>query len=231
MTSTAKLLPRLLDTWAFFTPAHPLLMPECINVIDAYNDPARPYHNQTHLVDVLEKLDWAKTAINLDSMDSFGKERMYMRIALALFYHDVIYDATAKDNEAKSRDLFLHHASSFGMHDDDKAAIARLIDITAKHTEANTLDEHILCDCDLAILGADRETFARYDRNIRIEYKHVPEAIWVMRRPGVLKHFLDQPRLYKTDAFHARFDAQARDNLRAAIAPSPLARLTRIFKR
>lgn len=229
---TQKLLPRLTTAWTYFVPAHPMLMPDCINVLDAYDDAARPYHNLTHLNDVLVKLDWAKEHVALDHIDTDTRARMFARIELALFYHDVIYDAKAKDNEAQSRDLFLQHAANFGMEPHDREAIARLIDITAKHTTATALDEQILCDCDLAILGADRETFDRYDRNIRIEYAHIPAAIWNVRRPGVLQHFLDQPRLYKTDAFHDRYDAQARDNLRHAIAPpSPLARLTRLFKR
>ncbi len=230
-----KLLPRFTKAWTFFSEAHPLLMPECINVLDAYDDPRRPYHNLTHLADVLDKLDWARTVLGndgtLDHLPAAERERMLMRIELALFYHDVIYDATAKDNEAKSRDLFLEHATHFGMAQDDRAAIARLIDITAKHTQASALDEQILCDCDLAILGAEREVFARYDRNIRTEYAHIPDTVWHLRRPAVLKHFFEQPRLYKTNAFHARYDAPARHNLRDAITPSPLAKLTRLFKR
>ncbi len=233
--SVQSLLPRFTDTWAFFVDPHPLLMPECINVLDAYDNPARPYHNIVHLADVLEKLDWARTVLGNDGTVSHlsieDSVRMFMRIELALFYHDVIYDAKAKDNEEKSRDLFLEHAKNFGMADDDRTAIARLIDITAKHTTASALDEHILCDCDLAILGADRETFARYDRNIRIEYAHIPQDVWNVRRPGVLKHFLDQPRLYKTNAFHKRYDEPARANLRGAITPSPLTRITRLFTR
>lgn len=230
-----NLLPRFTKAWTFFTPAHPLLMPECINVLDAYDDPKRPYHNLVHLNDVLEKLDWARTVLGndgtLDHLPADERERMLMRIELALFYHDVIYDAKAKNNEEKSRDLFLEHAVHFGMDSADSTAIARLIDITAKHTQASALDEQILCDCDLAILGAERETFARYDRNIRIEYAHIPADVWDQRRPGVLRHFLEQPRLYKTTAFHARYDATARKNLRDAVTPSPLTKLTRLFKR
>lgn len=231
----SALIPRFTQAWTFFTDPHPLMMPECINVLDAYDDTARPYHNIVHLTDVLEKLDWARTVLTndgtLNHLPADVRTRMFMRIELALFYHDVVYDAKAKDNEEKSRDLFNEHAKSFGMGEEDRVAIARLIDITAKHTTASALDEQILCDCDLAILGADRETFTRYDRNIRTEYAHVPAAIWDVRRPGVLKHFLDQPRLYKTEAFHKRYDEAARNNLRSAITPSPLARLTRLFKR
>lgn len=229
------LTPRFTKAWTFFVNPHPLLMPECINVLDTYDDPARPYHNIVHLNDVLEKLDWARTVLGNDGTVSHLSiedcTRLFMRIELALFYHDVIYDAKAKDNEEKSRTVFLEHAKNFGMDEADSTAIARLIDITAKHTQASALDEQILCDCDLAILGADRDTFARYDRNIRTEYAHIPAAIWDVRRPGVLKHFLDQPRLYKTDAFHKRYDASARANLRGAIAPSPLTRITRLFTR
>lgn len=219
------LLQRFLAAWHFFVPADARLTPEGLAVLAAYDAPTRAYHTLAHLADVLDQLEWAKTRIADAAPDTFA------RIELALFYHDAVYDPRASDNEAQSRDLFLRHAAAFGMRDDDTAAIARLIDITAAHTQASALDERILCDCDLAILGAEQPAFAAYDRNIRREYAHVPAALYTLRRAAVLRRFLDQPRLFKTAAFHDRYDAQARANLRGALAGSVLARLTRPFTR
>lgn len=219
------LLQRFLAAWHFFVPADARLTPECLAVLAAYDTPPRAYHTLAHLTDVLDQLDWAKTCIADATPDTFA------RIELALFYHDAVYDPRATDNEAQSRNLFMHHAAAFGMHDDDAAAIARLIDITAAHTQASALDERILCDCDLAILGAEQPAFAAYDRNIRREYAHVPAPLYTLRRAAVLHRFLDQPRLFNTAAFHDRYDAQARANLRGALESSVLARLTRPFTR
>ena len=226
---------RMHTAWSFFVPEHPLLMIECINVIDAYATPDRAYHNRSHLADVLAQLDWAQGVMSLSPaslhMTADAHQRMFKHIELALFYHDAVYAAAEPDNEARSRDLFLTHAASFGMDEDDRRAIARLIDLTTDHSRAAAPDEQIMADCDLAILGADSDAFAAYDRAIAQEYAHVPAAFYAAARALVLQRFLDQPRLFKTDAFHHRYDAQARHNLRHALAPSPMARLTRFFKR
>lgn len=232
-----RLLPRYLDAWKFFIAApHAEMMPAGIALLDAYNDPARAYHNTSHLEDVLAKLDWAKDAVAAEpevlAMDGAARDRMFARIALALFYHDVIYDTKAKDNEEKSRRLFCDHARTFGMQDADIAAISRLIDITASHTNAAAIDEKIMADCDLAILGAGRFAFEAYDLGIRREYAHVPSPLYAAARKKILRHFLETPRLFKTEAFHAAFDAAARDNLARAVGPAPIAhKIRRLFKR
>jgi predicted metal-dependent HD superfamily phosphohydrolase len=100
---------------------------------------------------------------------------------------------------------------------------AILVLATRIHAIPAGIDPAIAADCawfldmDLSILGADPATFAWYDAAIRVEYAAVPDAEWRARRPGVLATFLDRERLYLTDHFHARCDAQARINLRAAI--------------
>lgn len=230
------LLMRYMDAWKNFTPPHGEMMPAGLSLLDAYNAPARPYHNITHLRDVLDKLDWAKFAVaeepEVQAMDDAQRARMFAHIELALFYHDVIYDAKAKDNEARSSALFREHSALFGMAPDDAQTVSRLIDITAKHTQAFTIDEKILTDCDLAILGAPRAEFDAYDRNIRREYAHVPAALYKIARAQVLAHFRDAPQLYKTAAFRRKFDAAARANLARATAPQPVAqKILRLFKR
>lgn len=190
-------------------------------VVSAYNGAGRYYHNETHLKDVLEKLDWAKTALEksgeIKHLAAPEKQKLFDTIELALWYHDAVYDAKAKDNEEKSRDLFLQHAEKSGIPEDIKKEVAGLIDLTKHHKNAKTLPERILTDCDLAILGASPAAFAAYDDGIRKEYAHVPATVYKNARRSVLKGFLDQPRLFKTEAFHAQYDAPARANLGKAV--------------
>ncbi|MEZ0261792.1 MAG: N-methyl-D-aspartate receptor NMDAR2C subunit [Alphaproteobacteria bacterium] len=190
-------------------------------VVSAYNGPGRYYHNETHLKDVLEKLDWAKGALEksgeVKHLSSPEKQKMFDTIELALWYHDAVYDGKAKDNEERSRDSFLQHAEKSGIPADVKKEVAALIDLTKHHKNAKTLPERILTDCDLAILGAAPAAFKAYDEGIRKEYAHVPAAVYKGARRSVLKGFLDQPRLFKTDAFHAEYDAPARANLGQAV--------------
>ncbi|MDP2207110.1 MAG: metal-dependent phosphohydrolase [Alphaproteobacteria bacterium] len=209
--------------WQRLGVSHPDVAAAGARLIVLYSDPARAYHNQTHLQDVLDKLDWAKDALGesgeLDSLDTAARQRMFDTIELALFYHDAVYDARAKDNEAQSRDLMRRDAQALGLDPAVIAAAARLIDLTAHHEQAQSLDERIMADCDLAILGADETTFKKYDNDIRREYAHVPAPLYAAGRAKVLHGFLQTPQLFKTAAFAVRYDAPARRNLRAALAP------------
>ena len=227
------LVKRLHDVWSRMTPPKQHLLSDAINVIDNWDGPGRQYHNQTHLADVLAKLDWAREKLfdsaELAYLQPADRSRMFDRIELALFYHDVIYNARAKDNEAQSRDLFLVHAEQQQLPQADRDAIARLIDMTANHTTAKEMDECIMADCDLAILGAERKAFEAYDRQIMQEYSHVPAAIARPRRAAVMKKFLDAPRLFKTDLFHQEFDARARANLATITGTQPSSPIRKIL--
>lgn len=191
-----------------------------------YAEPARAYHNQTHLEDVLAKLDWAQSTLmqsgELSGLDGTERRRLFDTIELALFYHDAVYDAKAKDNEAQSREMMKRDAAAFGINNALIADAARLIDLTAHHGTAARLDEKIMADCDLAILGAAPEGFKKYDAAIRAEYAHVPAPLYAAGRAKVLQGFLDTPQLFKTRAFADNFDAAARRNLSAALTPAPL---------
>lgn len=204
-------------------------------VVSAYNGAGRYYHNETHLKDVLDKLDWAKDALEksgeVKHLSAPEKQKMFDTIELALWYHDAVYDGKAKDNEEKSRDLFLNHAEKSGIADDVKKDVAALIDLTKHHKNAKTLPECILTDCDLAILGAAPASFKAYDEGIRKEYAHVPATMYKGARRGVLKGFLDQPRLFKTEAFHAAYDAPARANLGQAVKNPVLSWAKGLFHR
>jgi predicted metal-dependent HD superfamily phosphohydrolase len=70
----------------------------------------------------------------------------------------------------------------------------------------------------MAILGAAPEAFAAYDRAIAEEYRAVPRWLYRRRRRAFLRGLLEAPRIYLSDVFHARLDAQARRNLADALA-------------
>jgi predicted metal-dependent HD superfamily phosphohydrolase len=198
------------------------------DLLICYGMQGREYHNTTHLKDVLEKLDWAKAAMaengELSGVSAAARERMFDQVEMALWYHDIVYSPARKDNETRSAELFYKQARDFGMPADTRRNIAGMIALTADHKQAQTIPEKILTDCDLSILGADKETFAKYDRGIRAEYAHVPALAYAAGRRKVLKGFLDQPAIFKTYAFRAKFEKAARANLKAATA-NPVRRL------
>ena len=233
----SALTARFIDLWQGMGCNHPDLAAAANALILRYEDPKRAYHNRTHLEDVLQKLDWAQTALHdsgeLQDLDPAARKRMFQTIELALWYHDAIYDAKAKNNEAKSRDLMKRDAERYHLAPAFVSDAARLIELTAHHSRAERLYERIMVDCDLAILGADKQAFKKYGEGIRREYAHVPDALYRPGRAKVLQHFLDQKPIFKTRAFSDRYEQTARQNLAHALRPaSPIARIKAvIFKK
>lgn len=168
-----------------------------------YAEPHRAYHNAAHIAEVLRWFDVVGDAIGWQSpRDVYD----------AILFHDVIYDPTRSDNEAKSAELALQHGAS--------ERTAELVRLTAKHgsiTEADSDAAHFL-DADTAILGAAPAEFDAYDAAIAIEYKHVPPDAYRAGRRAFLEKMQARPRLFLTDFFHARLDAAARANLTRAIS-------------
>jgi predicted metal-dependent HD superfamily phosphohydrolase len=226
-----KLEDRWNDLWWRLGVQSPDIPATGIRLIAEYSGPDRHYHSRVHLEDVLAKLDWAKTALLKTAelpLTTEAQREMFDTIELALWYHDVVYDAKLKNNEQLSRDLFLTHAAHFGLDETMQQNVAKLIDLTANHKNAASLMERIMTDCDLAILGAPKAEFDNYDANIRKEYAHVPAPAYKAGRHKVLTGFLNQPYIFKTQAFHDAYEKQARANLTAATT-SPIKKLLRRF--
>jgi predicted metal-dependent HD superfamily phosphohydrolase len=80
-------------------------------------------------------------------------------------------------------------------------------------------DEALLVDIDLSILGAAAPSaFAAYEAGIRHEYRHYDDAAYRAGRLAVLRMFQAKPRIFATQYWRERLEAQARANLAAAIA-------------
>ena len=141
---------------------------------------------------------------------------------LAVLYHDAIYEAGRTDNEARSARLAVERIAQWLPGQDvDAARVAHLIDLTARHGQVRAdlvdRDAALFLDCDMAILGAEPAAFDAYDRGIAAEYRHVPGWLFKLNRRRFLKALLEKERIFLSDLFHARYDAQARANLRRAI--------------
>lgn len=175
-----------------------------------YADPPRAYHDFAHVLEVLEQFDAVARGPGWDApVETF----------LALLYHDAIYEAGRKDNEARSAECaqaaiarWLPEASV------DTARVAELIRMTARHGhwagEPLTRDAALFLDCDMAILAAEPARFDAYDAAIAQEYRGKLPA-WMFRhyRRRFLRGLLSVPRIFVSDWFHARCDAAARANL------------------
>lgn len=185
----------------------------------AYAVPPREYHNIDHVREVLGH--YAAVAAGEGWQQP-------AEVYLAVLYHDAVYRPGARNNESLSAQLAKRHIAQWlpgaGV---DATRVARLIRLTARHGDLSVSDLaddpaptdacHFL-DCDMAILGAEPAAFEAYDRAIVAEYRAVmPAWLFRLRRVVFLKRLLARERIYLSDWFHQRLDAQARANLRHAI--------------
>ena len=122
------------------------------DVVARYGEPHRRYHTLEHIEEVLARVD--------------GTE-----VELAAWYHDVIYDTTASDSEARSAAYAGEVLARLGAPDDVIAEVQRLILLTAGHTVADDdVNGSMLIRADLSILSAEPSRYDRYARDVRVEY-------------------------------------------------------------
>lgn len=175
-------------------------------LLAAWSEPQRRYHTLQHLDECLAALaQWRHLA---------GEPEL---LALALWFHDAVYDPRAHDNEARSADWAHRALPALGLPEQACDRVARLVLATRDHV-ASDADMGLLLDLDLAILAANPQRFAAYERQIREEYAFVPEAEFRAGRRRILEGFLARGRLFVTEALHAVWDGRARANLRQACA-------------
>ncbi len=176
-------------------------------LVARYNEPHRHYHTLQHLDACLRHLP-----------DLRGLATHPDEIALALWFHDAIYDIGATDNELRSADWAVASLSSERVDAAVAQRVFALILVTRHEVAPRTVDEQIMLDVDLAILGARAEVFDGYEGQVRSEYQTVPEALFRANRRRILQGFLARERLYHTDLFHERLETTARHNLARSIA-------------
>lgn len=173
-----------------------------------YSEPHRAYHTLQHLE---ECFGWFAQMRPLAHAKG--------EVALALLYHDAIYDTHAQDNEQRSADLAISVLSEYttadqAMHD----RVESLILVTRHAALPQSQDEQLLVDIDLAILGATPERFDEYERQVRHEYAWVDDVAFRAGRSKILQQFLARKTIYTTPTFKAQLETTARNNLKRSLA-------------
>lgn len=177
-------------------------------LVDAYASPGRYYHTLDHIHQVLATVQRFQDSATAPDL-----------IKLAAWFHDVVYDTTAKDNEQRSIDCAQEWLQALHVSTSDRDTISRLISSTRHHEPTiNTIDNQILLDADLAILSAEAHHYWQYAVAIRQEYAWMPVAQYRLGRRDVLEQFLQREFIYFTAPMRTTAEATARANLRAEIA-------------
>ncbi|XP_053394470.1 uncharacterized protein LOC123523487 [Mercenaria mercenaria] len=183
-----------------------------------YTEKQRYYHTLNHLTHMFTLFD--------DVKDELSRPEL---VAMAIFFHDIEYEPTEKDNEEKSAVLFKEFSTNFEAQDaepqKDSALVFDWIIETKKHeTEVHRTPEifgrddlHFFLDMDMAILGVSDSDYKKYADEIRQEYIHIPDQLFKQGRAKVLRSFLKVPNIYATEIFRNKFEKQARENIEAEI--------------
>ena len=180
----------------------------------------RTYHDTTHLRACLRHMQ----AVQDQHPAALQNPQA---VALALWYHDAIYWPWSGHNEERSADWARQFLQSQGL----PTALAETVHqhvMDTRHTPALlTGDARWVVDIDLAILGQSDTVYRQFERNVRSEYFFVRWPRYAVGRSAVLQGFLDRSRIYGTDLFYQRYEAQARTNLSHALQALSEGRLYR----
>ena len=137
------------------------------DIIRRWNEPHRFYHNLDHLNYLLEYFHnmYMNSQITMEEMT---------RLMVVAFFHDVIYDSKANDNESKSVDYFLEKSKERGYFKDEFIdQVCMMIMDTSKRTEPIDKLSKIFWTADNSILGFP------VNKLIEIEHKIFQEYQWV----------------------------------------------------
>ena len=170
-----------------------------------YSKKSRYYHNLEHIHKMLIQLETIK-----------GEIANLPEIKFAIWYHDIIYKSTKKDNEEKSAAFAKNRLKSFSFNKNSIKKVEELILSTKKHNVIlnQNQDNAYLLDLDLSILGSNWETYKNYTQQIRKEYKIYPDFMYKSGRKKVLQHFLERDTLYFTKTYKIQFENKARENIK-----------------
>ena len=181
------------------------------SIVDHYSASDRAYHNLSHIQSLL-----ALSESFLDKLQN--RDALYF----AIWFHDVIYDTKSSDNEEKSAEFAAEALASLGIPEQTIATTREMI-LATKHHRASDLswDMKAFLDLDTSILGAPEDIYKEYSAAIRREYSWVPDFLYRNGRMKILNDFLGRERIYNTEEFSAKYEAQARHNIAEEIRTLP----------
>jgi len=176
-------------------------------LIQAYQEPHRKYHTLQHLKECLAIYQ-----------EHFQNAQNAAEVAIALWFHDAIYNVKALDNEERSASWAIEALSAGNAHPKHINKIKSHILATRHAQPPQGDDQKLLVDIDLSILGAQASRFEQYELQVRQEYSFVPDFFFNRKRKKLLQSFLDRENIFLTPPFQQKYEARARYNISRSIA-------------
>lgn len=170
-----------------------------------YADPTFAYHGAAHV-----GLLWLRHLAHGGAADDLGT-------ALAIMFHDAVYQPGAADNETRSAALLREAAG----HRAEAGWAAAAILATADHLAYADADLRVLrlLDLDLTPLAEHPAIFAHNAATLRTEAARIPEPEWKAMQRRFFARMLKRAPLFRS-GLGCIYEAPARRNLGAASQPS-----------
>jgi predicted metal-dependent HD superfamily phosphohydrolase len=156
-----------------------------------YSGSDRHYHSVRHIVSMLDGFEALKSKFQEPDVAE-----------LAIFFHDVIYDAACSDNEEQSAIKMKEKLQ--GIVDEATLTSAAFsIESTKKHAPTSNPDTNLILDLDMAILGQPWVVYERYAKGVMQEYLPVyGEEVYRRGRPKLfLEPTIARGNIFLTDDF------------------------------
>lgn len=171
-----------------------------------YTSTRRHYHNLHHIAALLQLCE--QYAGQLQDRDV---------VAFAVFYHDIIYNVLRKDNESRSAQVAVKRLKDLQV----PAALIEQVKLYIEATQTHAVtaavthvgDLQLFLDFDMRILGAPREAYEAYTRQVRREYRIYPDKLYNAGRKQFLEHCLQADHIFQTPVFRENYERIARENM------------------
>lgn len=166
-----------------------------------YREPHRHYHTVRHIAFCLRHMD----PITADLVDPESLE-------MAIWFHDVIYDPRARDNEEESCRYFARMAAG-SMRDRFIDRVNKLIMITEHQDVPQHRDLRYMCDIDLASFAVPWSEFLNDSINLRREQSHKSDRDFYDSKLKFLRGLLNRQKIFYTRVFYNHGETRARENI------------------
>lgn len=167
-----------------------------------YSEPGRHYHTPMHIEHCLRQFDLAT-----DEMDDADA------VEMAIWFHDLVFNVSAKDNELQSARRFVELAGE-SMPPEFKTKVYDLIMATAPPRMPKTNDEKFMLDIDLSSFGLPWDDFVRDSTAVRKESPQLSDAEFFPGQRAFLESLVSREHFYFTDFFRSRIEETARNNIK-----------------
>ncbi len=171
-------------------------------LLDGYHEPQRHYHTLVHVEQCLGMFEQCKSmASNPDALE------------LAVWFHDVIFEAGKPNNEKRSAELYLQ--LSQGVHSEQTRGLVDRLIMATLHDGSSLEDDDAIymVDIDLSSFGLSWEAFLQDSQNLRRESAELSDAEYYRKKANFQNCLLAKDRFYLSDFFAERLETQARANL------------------